>query len=143
MNLTESYNGLYTSAKKYNELVEAEKREQKRFSDIAVFLDKNSGVIKRYGLEAEICKLFNNNADLSIKSIKALIDAKRQEEEDLLRLKRLERERKEVQRKKIIKWTLISLAAVALIVLIIATRPWSFIIIGAIVAIIFYMKAKD
>ena len=104
MDLIKSYNELYATSKTYNELVVAEKREQKKFADLENFLRQNSDDIKKYGLEAEICKLFNKNADISIKSIKSLIESKRKEEEDR-RLREMEeeerrrREREEEERR--------------------------------------------
>lgn len=105
MDLIKSYNELYATSKTYNELVVAEKREQKKFADLENFLRQNSDDIKKYGLEAEICKLFNKNADISIKSIKSLIESKRKEEEDR-RLREMEeeerrrREREEEERRR-------------------------------------------
>lgn len=103
MDLIKSYNELYATSKTYNELVVAEKREQKKFVDLENFLRQSSDDIKKYGLEADICKLFNKNADISINSIKSLIETKRKEEKD-----RFEREEFERQKKKtIIKWVII------------------------------------
>lgn len=189
MDLIKSYNELYATSKTYNELVVAEKREQKKFADLENFLRQNSDDIKKYGLEAEICKLFNKNADISIKSIKSLIESKRKEEEDRrlremeeekrrrrereeeerrrreqeeeerrlreerererLERERLARQREEEQRKKIIKWGLIALAAAILLWLIISVvipfvvAYWHFILLGiGVIGFIIY-KMSD
>ena len=96
MNLKESYNELYSACQTYNELVAEEERTQKMFSDLEIFLQNNRVEIERYGLEPDICQLFNNK-DFSISQIQRLIQKKREEEE---RQKAEERRRRQEEERR-------------------------------------------
>ena len=98
MNLTESYNELYTVCKAYNELVAEKGRIEKRFSNLESFLKRNQSEIEKYGLIPDIKKMFGNK-ELSVSQIENLIKRKREEEKELER-KRQEDERERKRREE-------------------------------------------
>lgn len=129
MDLIKSYNELYATSKTFNELMEEKTQEQKRFSDLEAFLKQNSNEIRKYGLEADICKKIQKN-EISIELVESLILAKREEE----RLLREQKEYEKLRKNKIIKWAIIVIASIVSILTLFAIPLW--IIFG----IVLYQK---
>lgn len=126
MNLKESYNELYLASKAYNDLVYKEKKQKKRFSKLEDFIKENSSEIRRYELEADICRLIRND-EITIDNIEALIQGKRDEERLLWEQEELKRQKKN----NLIKW------AILLVVIVILTI-FSYGIIWVLVGVLLY-----
>lgn len=170
MNLTESYNELYTVCKTYNELVAEKGRIEKRFSNLESFLKRNQSEIEKYGLIPDIKKMFGNK-EFSVSQIENLIKRKREEEKELERKRqedererkrreeearrlreeqeRQRREAEEERRKKIIKWALIVVAVfIVAFILVVYVIPfiianiWWILLVIAVIGFIIYKISK-